>query len=105
MAKWMNTGIQQALNTVIFKLLKINMIYPVSDEHKFTDHHMNVLPDVYLMPDGATPVDLARNIHSRLAENYILAIDAKTGVRLPKDYNLRHKDVVKIVTRPTAKQR
>jgi hypothetical protein len=105
MAKWISTGIQQALNTVVFKLLKNNMVYPVSDEIKFTDHHGNVLPDVYLMPDGSTPIDLARNVHTRLAENYILAIDAKTGIRLPKDYNLRHKDVVKIVTRPTAKQR
>jgi len=105
MAKWISTGIQQALNTVVFKLLKNNMIYPVSDEFKYTDHHGNVLPDVYLMPDGSTPIDLARNIHTNLAENYILAIDAKTGIRLPKSYNLRHKDVVKIVTRPTAKQR
>jgi ribosome-binding ATPase YchF (GTP1/OBG family) len=105
MAKWMNTGIQQALNIVVFKLLKANMVYPVSDEHNFTDHHTNVLPDVYLMPDGTTPIDLARNIHSTIAENYILAIDAKTGVRLPKDYNLRHKDVIKIVTRPKAKQK
>jgi len=105
MAKWISTGIQQALNTVVFKLLKNNMVYPVSDEFKFTDHHGNVLPDVYLMPDGSTPIDLARNVHTRLAENYILAIDAKTGIRLPKDYTLRHKDVVKIVTRPTVKQR
>ena len=105
MAKWISTGIQQALNTVVFKLSKNNMVYPVSDEFKFTDHHGNVLPDVYLMPDGSTPIDLARNVHTRLAENYILAIDAKTGIRLPKDYTLRHKDVVKIVTRPTVKQR
>ena len=105
MAKWISTGIQQALNTVVFKLLKNNMIYPVSDEFKYMDHHGNVLPDVYLMPDGSNPIDLARNIHTNLAENYILAIDAKTGIRLPKSYNLRHKDVVKIVTRPTAKQR
>jgi ribosome-binding ATPase YchF (GTP1/OBG family) len=105
MAKWISTGIQQALNTVVFKLLKNNMVYPVSDEFKYMDHHGNVLPDVYLMPDGSTPIDLARNIHTNLAENYILAIDAKTGIRLPKDYSLRHKDVVKIVTRPTAKQR
>jgi len=105
MGKWFNTGIQQALNTVIFKLLKTNMVYPVSDEEKFTDHHLNVLPDVHLMPDGTTPIDLAKSIHSTLAKNYILAIDAKTGIRLPKDYNLRHKDVVKIVTRPKAKQK
>jgi len=105
MGKWFNTGIQQALNTVVFKLLKTNMVYPVSDEQKFTDHHTNVLPDVHLMPDGTTPVDLARSIHTTLAENYILAIDAKTGIRLPRDYNLRHKDIIKIVTRPKAKQK
>jgi ribosome-binding ATPase YchF (GTP1/OBG family) len=104
MQKWINTGIQQALNTVVFKLLKSNMVYPVSDESKYTDHHGNVLPDVHLMPDGATPLDLARSVHTRLVENYILAIDAKTGVRLPKDYTLRHKDVIKIMTRPAAKQ-
>ena len=105
MAKWMRTGIQQALNTVVFKLLRTNMIYPVSDESNYTDHHGNALPDVYLMKDGSTPVDLARDIHTSLVENYVLAIDAKTGIRLPKDYNLRHKDVVKIMTRPKAKQR
>jgi len=81
------------------------MVYPVSDEQTFTDHHANVLPDVHLMPDGTTPIDLAKSIHSSLAENYILAIDAKTGIRLPKDYNLRHKDVIKIVTRPKAKKK
>jgi ribosome-binding ATPase YchF (GTP1/OBG family) len=105
MGKWFNTGIQQALNTVVFKLLKTNMVYPVSDEQKFTDHHGNVLPDVHLMPDGTTPIDLAKTIHSTLAKNYILAIDAKTGIRLPKDYNLRHKDIIKIITRPKAKQK
>ena len=85
LTKWMRTGIQQALNTVVFKLLKTNMIYPVSDEVKYTDHHGNVLPDVYLLPDGSTPFDLAQRVHSRLAENYVLAIEAKTGIRLPKD--------------------
>ena len=78
---------------------------PVSDESNYTDHHGNVLPDVYLMPDGSTPIDLARNIHTELLENYILAIDAKTGIRLPKNYNLRHKDVIKIITRSRTKQR
>ncbi|TRO46318.1 TGS domain-containing protein, partial [Candidatus Bathyarchaeota archaeon] len=105
MGKWFNTGIQQALNTVVFKLLKTNMVYPVSDEQKFTDHHGNVLPDVHLMSDGTTPIDLAKTIHSTLAKNYILAIDAKTGIRLPKDYNLRHKDIIKIITRPKTKQK
>lgn len=102
-AKWMRTGIQQALNTLVFKLLKMNMVYPVSDELHYTDHHENVLPDVYLMPDGSTPLDLAKNIHSRLAESYVLAIDAKTKMRLPRDYTIRHRDVVKIRTQTRTK--
>ena len=104
MAKWIRTGIQQALNIVVFKLLRNNMIYPVSDEIKYMDHHGNILPDVYLLPEGATPVDLARNIHTRLVTDYLLAIDAKTGTRLPKSYNLRHKDVIKIVTQSKTRQ-
>lgn len=105
MAKWLRTGIQQALNTVVFKLLKTNMIYPVSNEAKYTDNHGHVLPDVHLMPPGSTPFDLARRVHTRLAENYLLAIDAITGIRLPKDYSLRHKDVIKIVVHSRGKQR
>jgi ribosome-binding ATPase YchF (GTP1/OBG family) len=103
LARWLRTGIQQALNTIVLKLLKTNMVYPVSDENQYTDHHGNVLPDVFLMPDGATPLDLAGSVHSRLADTYVLAIDAKTGMRLPKDYSLRHRDVIKIMTQPRAK--
>ena len=103
MNKFMRTGIQQALNTIVFKLLKMNMVYGVSDETKYTDNHGNVLPDVHLMHDGSTPLDLAKHIHSRLAEDYVGAIDAKTGERLPADYTLRHKDVIKIQTQTRKK--
>ena len=105
MARWMRTGIQQAINTLIFKLLRVNMVFPVSDERRYTDHHGNVLPDAYLMNDGSTPLELAESVHSRLAETYILAIDARTGMRLPKEYALRHRDVIKIMTQPRAKHR
>lgn len=103
MDRWMRTGIQLALNTLVLKLLRMNMIYPVADESKFSDHHGNVLPDVHLLRDDSTPLDLARSVHTSLLENYIFAIDARTGVRLPSDYVLRHKDVIKIVTRPKAR--
>ena len=103
MDKFLRTGIQQALNTVVFKLLRMNVVYAVSDETKFADNHGNVLPDVHLMPDGSTPIDLATLVHTSLAENYVMAIDAKTGVRLPADYGLRHKDVVKILATKRAK--
>ena len=104
MDKFMRTGMQQALNTVVFKLLRMNMVYAVSDETKFADNHGNVLPDVHLMPDGSTPVDLAGHVHTSLAENYVLAIDAKTGVRLPADYSIRHREVIKILATRKAKK-
>ena len=103
MSKWLRTGIQQALNTLVFKVLRMNMVYPVADETRFTDTHGNVLPDAYLMPPGSTPLDLAGEIHTRLVENYVLAIDAITGMRLPREYHLRHRDVIKIMTQPKAK--
>ena len=103
MYKYMRTGIQQALNTLAFRLLKMNMVYPVSDDSKFSDNHGNVLPDAHLMEDGSTPVDLAETVHSRLKEDYILAIDARTGLRLPKDYTLRHRDIVRIMTQKRAR--
>ncbi len=99
-AKWMRTGIQQALNTVVFKLLQTNLIYPVSNETRYSNNNGDVLPDAFLMPEGSTPVDLARNLHTRLVDTYVLAIDAKSGARLPRDYSLRHRDVIKIRTQP-----
>ena len=105
MYKYMRTGIQQALNTVAFKLLRRNMVYPVSDEDRYSDGDGNVLPDVHLMSHDAIPLDLAETVHTRLAENYILAIDARTGLRLPKDYTLRHRDIVKIMTQRRGKKK
>lgn len=63
----MRTGIQQALNTLAFKLLKMNMIYPVSDDQRFSDNHGNILPDVHLLEEGVTPLDLAEAVHSARA--------------------------------------
>ena len=103
MYKYMRTGIQHALNTLAFRVLKMNMVYPVSDEAKFSDNHGNILPDVHLMEDKATPIDLAEEVHSRLKDDYILAIDARTGLRLPKNYTLRHRDIVKIMTQKRAR--
>ncbi|MGZ4851316.1 MAG: hypothetical protein ACXV2C_08050, partial [Candidatus Bathyarchaeia archaeon] len=92
----MQTEIPQALKTIVFKLLKMNVIYGFSDEKKYSDHHGNVRPGGHLLYDGSTLLDLDRNIHSGLAEDYVLAIDTKTDARLPADYNVRNKDVIKI---------
>lgn len=48
--KYGGTGIQTALNSAIFELLNMIVVYPVEDEHKFTDQKGNILPDAILVP-------------------------------------------------------
>ena len=96
--EYMRTGVQFALNVAVFKLLKMNAVYPVYDIQKLSDRHGNVLPDVYLMPDGADVRELAKVIHSELAKGLLYAIDARTGLRLPANYKLKDRDVLSVVS-------
>ncbi len=98
MTKWMRTGVQFALNSAVFKLLGMNAVYPVEDPKTLSDKKGNVLPDVYLAPKGYVAKDLAKEIHSDLAKRMIHAIDARNGLRLPQDYQLRDRDIISIVT-------
>jgi hypothetical protein len=96
-SKWIQTGVQFALNTCIFKLLNMNAVYPVEDVDKLSDKKGNVLPDLFLVPLNASVTDLAAQIHSELAKSLIYAVDARTKIRLPIDYRLKDRDVVRIV--------
>ncbi len=96
--KWLRTGVDLAMSAAIFKLMRMNIVYPVEDAKKYSDSKGNVLPDAYMLPHGATPLDLAKAVHTHLAEGFLYAIDATSGFRLPNDYILRDRDVVSIVT-------
>jgi hypothetical protein len=96
--KWLSTGVDLAMSIAIFKLMKMNVVYPVEDTKRYSDSKGNVLPDAYMLPQGTTPRDLAKEVHSHLAENFLYAIDAISGFRLPNDYALRDRDVISIVT-------
>jgi ribosome-binding ATPase YchF (GTP1/OBG family) len=98
LGEYMRTGVQFAINVAVFKLLKMNAIYPVADVQKFSDKHGNVLPDVYLMRSGSSVEDLAREIHSELAKGMIYALDGRDGLRLPTNYQLKDRDVLSIVS-------
>ncbi len=104
LARWIQTGVQLALNTCIFKLLNMNTVYPVEDAEKLSDRKGNVLPDVFLVPFTASVADLAAQIHTELAKTMIYAIDARTKIRLPADYRLRDRDVVTIVAAAKGKE-
>jgi ribosome-binding ATPase YchF (GTP1/OBG family) len=95
---WKGTGVQRALNESYLKLLKGIVVYPVEDESKLTDKKGNILPDARIMRQGDTALDLAFAIHSELGSSFLYAIDARTGMRLGADYQLKNNDVIKVVS-------
>ncbi len=98
LSKWVNTGVQYALNISVFKLLRMNTAYPVEDAKGLSDKKGNVLPDVLLIPHDADIIRLAFQIHTDLAKNLLYAIDARTGLRLPTDYIVKDRDLISIVS-------
>ncbi len=98
LGEYLRTGVQFAINVAAFKLLGMNTVYPVADVKKLSDKHGNILPDVFLMEPSSTVEDLAKSIHSELATGILYAIDARDGLRLPKNYILKDRDIVSIVT-------
>ncbi|MCX8169824.1 MAG: TGS domain-containing protein, partial [Candidatus Methanomethyliaceae archaeon] len=94
---WGSTGVQQAIETLYRKELKMIAVFPVENATKLTDHKGNVLPDVILLQEGSTAIDLAYKIHSDLGKNFIFAINVKTGQRIGENYILKDGDVIKIV--------
>jgi ribosome-binding ATPase len=100
--EYLRTGVQFAMNIAVFKLLKMNAVYPVADPEKLTDKDGRVLPDVYLMQSGSTVADLAATIHSDLVKGLVYAVDVRSGIHLPTNYVLRDRDVLSIVS--TAKR-
>lgn len=100
--EYLRTGVQFALNITVFKLLKMNAVYPVADPQRLTDKHGRILPDVYLMPTGSTVENLAGAVHTDLAKGLVYAVDVRTGLHLPTNYVVRDRDVLSFVS--TAKK-
>jgi ribosome-binding ATPase YchF (GTP1/OBG family) len=98
MGEYMRTGVQFAINVAVFKLLKMNSIYPVADDVKLADKKGQILPDLFLLKDGATINDLAKEIHSDLTKGLLYGKDLRYNLRLPVDYQLRDRDVVSLVS-------
>ena len=98
MGEYMRTGVQFAINIAVFKLLKMNSVYPVANEEKLTDKKGRVLPDLILMKDGATVKDLAKEIHTDLPKGLLYAKDLRYNLRLPTTYQLRDRDVISLIS-------
>lgn len=98
MGEYMRTGVQFAINVAVFKLLKMNSVYPVANEKKLSDKKGRILPDLFLLKDGSTINDLAKEIHTDLVKGLLYGKDLKYNLRLPVDYQLRDRDVVSLVS-------
>ncbi|MGC8816455.1 MAG: redox-regulated ATPase YchF [Candidatus Hadarchaeum sp.] len=96
--KFGSTGVQQVVDRAVYELLNLIVVYPVDDEHKLTDKNGNVLPDAFLVRKGTTAREFAYTIHTDLGEAFLYAIDARTKRRLGEDYELKDRDIIKIVS-------
>jgi hypothetical protein len=94
--KYGSTGVQECLNKAVFDFMKYMAVYPVENEHKFSDKKGNILPDAFLMPPGSTALDFAYKVHTDIGKNFIGAIDAKTKKRVSADYVLKNGDIISI---------
>ena len=92
------TGVQQIINGAVFGFLELIVVYPVSDEHKYSDNFGNVLPDAIMVKKGTTAIQLAEKIHTDLAKNFLYAVDARKKIRISKDHVLNDGDIIKIVS-------
>lgn len=92
-----STGVQDVLDKAVFDFLKYIAIFP-GGVNKLEDKDGKVLPDCFLMQSGSTAYDFANKIHSDLAKHFIKAIDVRKKTAVGRDYKLKNRDVMEIVT-------
>jgi len=92
-----STGVQEVLNTAVFKLLGHIAVFPAG-AHKLADSKGNILPDCFLVPEGTTALDFAFKLHTDLGNNFVKAIDARTKKVVGKEHKLKHRDGLEIIT-------
>ncbi len=98
LTKIQTTGVQKTLNSIIFDILDMIIVYPVEDETKLTNKQGQILPDARLLKNGSTAKELAFTIHQDIGKGFLHAIDAKTKQRIGADHQLKNGDIVKIVS-------
>ncbi|RME52619.1 redox-regulated ATPase YchF [Candidatus Woesearchaeota archaeon] len=93
-----STGVQDVLNQAVFTLLKRKAVFP-GGVGKLEDSEGRVLPDCFLMEEGATALDFAYRLHSDFGNNFIKAINVRTKLPVGKDHVLENGDIIEIMAR------
>lgn len=97
--RWGSTGVQQALETMVFDRLGRIVVFPVEDEAHWTDGRGRLLPDAFLVPAGTTARAVAYRVHTDLGENFVRAIDGRSHRALAADHPVDPGAVLRIVSR------
>ncbi len=92
-----STGVQEVLDKAVFEVLGYLAIYP-GGANKLEDKEGRPLPDCFLMPPRSTALDFAYKLHTDFGKNFIRAIDVKSKKAVGKEYPLKHRDVLEIVS-------
>jgi len=96
---WGGTGVQPALERMVYERLRQIVVYPVEDETHWTDGRGRVLPDALLVPAETPAREVAFRVHTELGENFIRAIDGRTHRAIGADQHVAPNSVIRIVAR------
>jgi ribosome-binding ATPase YchF (GTP1/OBG family) len=91
-----STGVQQALNSLVFDKLHYIIVYPVASIGKLADGKGNVLPCAHLVRKGTTLREFSAKVHGEIADNFIGGLNLEKK-KVGADYELRDGDVVEIL--------
>jgi hypothetical protein len=95
--KFGSTGINEILDYTVFNILDYIGIFPGGTKG-LGDKQGRILPDCFLLKNGSTALDFAYFLHTDIGDHFVKAIDVRTKRALGKDYVLKHRDVIEILT-------
>lgn len=94
--KFKGTGVQDCLDTVVFKLLEYFPVFPGGTKG-LADSQGRIIPDCFLLPKDSKAIDFAYTLHTDMGDGFIRGIDVKTKQIIGRDHPLKYGDVIEIV--------
>jgi hypothetical protein len=96
-AEFDGTGVQRALETALFDELGVVPVFP-GGANGLGNERGEVLPDCFLLPEGATAEEFAYHVHSDLGDGFLHAIDCRSDRQVGADQPLDGRDVIDVVS-------
>ncbi|MFA6269431.1 MAG: redox-regulated ATPase YchF [archaeon] len=93
--KFNGTGVQECLDTAVFKLLGYFPVFP-GGLKGLQDKEGRYLADCFLMPAGSKAIDFAYALHTDMGDGFIRAADCKTKQIIGRDHLLKPGDVIEL---------